>query len=134
MDTIRKEIKRAFEFSKAEKLAIINEYLTTDLTKTQVWRKHTGYKHERGGLLRWMRQFGYTDKLNINRIFRPELITELNRSKDKNNPTKEELLIRLKKLEKELEEAKVKSEGYQLMIEIAEKELKIPIRKKSGTK
>jgi hypothetical protein len=41
---------------------------------------------------------------------------------------------RVKELEKQLENAQLKAEGYELMIEIAEKELKIPIRKKFATK
>ncbi|MEM9338982.1 MAG: hypothetical protein AAGA66_09660 [Bacteroidota bacterium] len=45
-----------------------------------------------------------------------------------------ELLAKIKKLERELEDSKLKQEGYRSMIEIAEKTFKIPIRKKSGTK
>ena len=37
-------------------------------------------------------------------------------------------------LKKELEDAKLLAEGYRRMIEIAEQELKIPIRKKPNTK
>lgn len=134
MDEIREEIRPAYAFSKEEKTAIIEEYLTTPLSKTQIWRKHTGYVHERGSLLRWMRQLGYKDKLNIRRIFSPELINPLNNLQEDNNLSNDELLVKLKKLEKELEDAKLKAEGYQLMLEVAEKELNVPIRKKSGTK
>jgi len=45
-----------------------------------------------------------------------------------------ELQRRIKELERRLEAAQLSAEGYELMIEIAEKELKIPIRKKSVTK
>jgi transposase len=41
---------------------------------------------------------------------------------------------RIKELEKALEEAKLKIVGLQTMIDVAEKELKIDIRKKPGTK
>jgi hypothetical protein len=37
-------------------------------------------------------------------------------------------------LEKQLQDAQLKVEAYELMIDIAEKEFKIPIRKKSNTK
>jgi len=52
----------------------------------------------------------------------------------KNNPslTPEQQQIEL--LRKELEDAKLLAEGYRRMIEIAESELKIPIRKKPNTK
>jgi transposase-like protein len=48
--------------------------------------------------------------------------------------TKQELLKRLKALERELEDEKIRSEGLSKMIDIAEEQLKITIRKKSGTK
>jgi hypothetical protein len=40
----------------------------------------------------------------------------------------------LKLLQKELEDARLLAEGYRRIIEIAEQELNIPIRKKSNTK
>lgn len=40
----------------------------------------------------------------------------------------------VKRLKKELEDAKLKAEAYLRVIEIAEKELNLPIRKKSNTK
>ena len=57
---------------------------------------------------------------------------ELNKEKHDKDPVA--LQRRINELEKQLETAQLKAEGYALMIEIAEKELKIPIRKKSGTK
>lgn len=41
---------------------------------------------------------------------------------------------RIKELERELEDTKLLSEAYSLMIKKAEEELKIPIRKKHNTK
>jgi hypothetical protein len=41
---------------------------------------------------------------------------------------------RIRQLEKELEDAKLRTEAYSLMIKKAEDELKIPIRKKFNTK
>ena len=48
------------------------------------------------------------------------------------NVTQEQRQIEV--LKKELEDAKLLAEGYRRMIEIAETELKIPIRKKPNTK
>jgi transposase len=54
------------------------------------------------------------------------------------NPTKEQALVHLeeraKQLEKALEYAQLKISGLEVMIDVAEKELNIAIRKKSGTK
>ncbi len=56
-----------------------------------------------------------------------------NKSKKSSLPlTSEQQQIEL--LKKELEDAKLLAEGYRRMIEIAETELKIPIRKKPNTK
>ena len=52
----------------------------------------------------------------------------------KQDQSQEELLQRIKELERLLGEEKIKRIGYETMIEVAEKELKIDIRKKSGTK
>ena len=46
----------------------------------------------------------------------------------------EESSEEIKRLRKELEDTKLKAEAYLRVIEIAEKELKLPIRKKSSTK
>lgn len=46
----------------------------------------------------------------------------------------EALLKRIADLEKALAFEKMRSRGFEVMIEIAETELNIPIRKKSGTK
>lgn len=44
------------------------------------------------------------------------------------------LRLKLKQAEKRADDADLRAEAYSLMIDIAEKELKIAIRKKSGTK
>ena len=46
----------------------------------------------------------------------------------------EELRREVERLKKELKEAELRAEAYSMMIDIAEKELKVAIRKKSGTK
>lgn len=40
----------------------------------------------------------------------------------------------LKETQKALQEEKLKSRAYEIMIDVAEKELNIPVRKKSGPK
>jgi hypothetical protein len=47
---------------------------------------------------------------------------------------KESLEDEVKRLRRELELEKLRSEGLEIMIDIAEKEFKIPIRKKPGAK
>ena len=85
----------------------------------------------------WLRQLGYVP--GINRRTRSAYIGIENfhllpDKPKKNNPslTKEQQQIEF--LKKELEDSKLQVEGYRRMIEIAESELKIPIRKKRNTK
>ena len=53
-------------------------------------------------------------------------------SKDLSDNAK--LAARIKELEKQLEQAQIKNVALNTLIDIAEKELKLPIRKKSGSK
>lgn len=84
----------------------------------------------------WLRQLGYVS--GNNRRSRSAYIgvenfkTLLNKPKNKTPQTPEQQQIEF--LKKELEDAKLQAEGYRRMIEIAESELKIPIRKKPNTK
>jgi transposase len=132
--------KNKIYFSIEQKHAIIKEYLNGNETKVEIWKRYTGQSKEHGGLVRWMRALGYVD-VNENR---KRLVTlysnpinislkEGNSNIDEINDP-EELKKRIRSLQKELQDSKLREEGYQLMIDIAEKDLKIPIRKKSNTK
>lgn len=53
---------------------------------------------------------------------------------DYSKSDKKELIKRIRELERQLEDEKIRSYGYSRMIDIAEEQLKIPIRKKPDTK
>jgi hypothetical protein len=85
----------------------------------------------------WLRKLGYV--AGLNRRTRSAYIGVENfqplthKPPKKNRPlTGEQQQIEL--LKKELEDAKLLAEGYRRMIELAESELKIPIRKKLNTR
>ena len=138
MDKTKKnELRTGGSFSWEEREEIIKEYLTGNYTKVELWQKYTGQPEEHGQIIRWMRALGYvSDAYSIKR--RRNFVTSHQVSykldMDSNDKDPAELQRRIKELEKQLEVAQLKAEGYELMIELAEKELKIPIRKKSGTK
>lgn len=115
--------------NKAQRREIIEEYLSGEETKATIWQRHTGQQKERGGLLRWMRQLGYLDKNESENVI--PLITMASK---KPKSTKEELERRIKELENQLLDSQLKAEAYRRMIDIAEKDLKISIRKKPNTK
>jgi hypothetical protein len=129
----RKRIRTGGSLSWEEREAMIKEYLTGQYSKIELWKKYTGQETEHGKLLNWMRKLGYISEDKKSRpvkLFNPTLFPLSNSNTEDTNA----LQRRIKELEKQLENAQLKAEGYELMIEIAEKELKIPIRKKSGTK
>lgn len=127
-------IGSARNLSISERHLMINDYLSGGYTKQEIWQKYTGQQHEHGGLLRWMKKYGYADE-GIKR--RPTFISSANylpMDSKYDDLDKSQLQAKIKELERQLEDAKLKEEGYRTMIEIAENTFKIPIRKKSDTK
>lgn len=84
----------------------------------------------------WLRQLGYIP--GMNRRTRSAYIGIENFKSLPHKPKKNCALTpdkqQIEFLKKELEDAKLQAEGYRRMIEIAETELKISIRKKPNTK
>lgn len=115
--------------TRSQRIEIIQEYLSGDETRADVWRRHTGLQEEKGGLLRWMRQLGYVGKGENENV-----VPLIPMPSQKPKQTKEELERRIKELENQLLDSRLKEEAYRMMIDIAEKDLKISIRKKPNTK
>jgi transposase-like protein len=119
----------SLSFSDAEKRQIIEEYLKGGKTKADVWRQFTGRHEEHGIIVKWMRRLGYVEK------FRPSVITlPPMPAANKPQPSVEELQNKIKQLEQQLLDSQLKEEAYKRIIDIAEKELKVSIRKKPNTK
>lgn len=126
-------LKTASQFSIEERRAIIEEYLRTGCRKQYIWRKYTGQSLERGKLLRWMRELGYVPPAEISKLAVSNSITMPKPKSSKsleNMQLKEKIIV----LEKALINSELRCTAYETMIEIAEKELKISIKKKSNTK
>jgi transposase len=75
-----------------------------------------------------MRKLGYSENLF------PAKKVSLPMPNNKPQPSVEELQKKIKELEEKLLDSQLKEEAYRRMIDIAEKELKVSIRKKSDTK
>ncbi len=128
-------------FSEPEKHFIIQELLSTGCTKVQIWEKYTGQIEEHGQLLRWMRQLGYDSSIKTRRANFDTKITVMSEKKSKKETGTNlddfeilQLKKRIDELEKKLKDSDMKSIAYSTMIDIAEKEFNIPIRKKYNTK
>ena len=123
-------------FSDEEKHYIIQELLSSKCTKRDIWEKYTGYEEEHGQLLRWMRKLGYDTGIKTrisNFVSNP-----IQMKKPVNNQTESfenlQLKKRIEELEKQLKDAEMKAIAFSTMVDIAEKEFNIPIRKKHNTK
>ncbi len=128
-------------FSEAEKHFIIKELLSTGCTKAQIWEKYTGQLEEHGQLLRWMRQLGYDTSVKTRRpnFDTKTIVMPKKKSKKESNALfddfeKLQLKKRIDELEKKLKDAEMKAIAYSTMVDVAEKEFNIPIRKKYNTK
>jgi len=119
------------------KRKVIEEYLRTGCNKIDLIRK---YKiASKSGITTWMQELGYED---INRkMYYFELLnraTLMTGKKDKRQKKtvgeQTALLEKIKLLELKLEEEKLRSEMFSRMVDIAEKDLNIPIRKKYNTR
>jgi hypothetical protein len=125
-------------FSDAEKHLIIQEMLKTGCTKRDIWEKYTGQADERGHLLRWMRKLGYDNSIPIRRPnFAPNTTCMIKKGNDYKSEESFEMMQlqkRIAELEKQLKDAEMKAIALSTMVDIAEKELNISIRKKFNTK
>lgn len=113
----------------SERREIIEEYLKGGRTKVEIWRKYTGQSEEHGQINRWMRQLGYLEKTLPSRPLSLPIMPG-----NKPQPSVEDLQKKIKQLEQQLLDSQLKEEAYKRMIDIAEKELKVSIRKKPNTK
>lgn len=130
-------------FTEEEKHKIIQELISTQSTKAEIWEKYTGEEEEHGQLLRWMKALGYNTGIKTRR---PNIVSNLYpMAQKKINPPKADntddesfenlqLKKRITELERQLKDAELKAIAFSTMVDIAEKEFKIPIRKKLNTK
>ena len=116
-------------YSEAFKRKVIEEYLETGTPKQRLLIKYgISYK---GAFQAWMPALGYVD---IRRLPKPakELVAyTLSKPKEEDI---EALRRRIKELQRELDDEKLRVEAYARLIELAEREQGISIRKKGNTK
>lgn len=114
-------------YSNEEKLGMIQEYLTTPVSMEYMCNKyHIGHST----IPRWMSIFGIAMPNQA-----PSQVTMPQNQKMQETPVSTESLeAKLKDLQAELDREKLKNLALTTMIEVAEEELHIDIRKKAGTK
>ncbi|MBK7882808.1 MAG: hypothetical protein IPJ81_16870 [Chitinophagaceae bacterium] len=124
-----------YYFSDAEKELIIKEYLSYPTTKQAIWEKYTGRKKENGLIVKWMRRLGYDVNGCQRRVIsfaeRLSMSKRSIHSLEGGDAQIKELEVRIKQLEQQLKEAEQKAVAFSTMIDVAEQQLKVPIRKSS---
>jgi transposase len=127
-------IENRLFLSKEQKRIIIEDYLSGKETKQAVYERHTGYTSEHGKISKWMKQLGIMDKSQKSGNF----VFMARQKKEKGQNDEDFDILKLKKrvaeLEKQLQVAEMKAIAFSTMVDIAEKEFNIPIRKKHNTK
>lgn len=129
------QLQAPIYYSDKFKKKIVAEYLESELTKREILDKY-GIKAN-SAIQKWMRNLGITDPYAKKDYLG---LTNTNRLKKKKPEASEAelenfaLSKRIRELEKQLGEEKIRSEMYARVIEIAEKDYKLNIRKKSDTK
>lgn len=99
----------------------------TDATVSEMQKKY-GIT-SRSGISDWVRKFG------LNKPTQREI--EFGRAMKEQNgktPREQELELKIKQLEKELDHQRLRTLALNTMIDIAERDLKIKVRKNSGAK
>lgn len=135
--------KKGKYFTETERHSLIQEMLKNNWTKQYAWELYTGEPEERGQLLRWVRKLGYVGKIQNKKFVSKRSILKFEIKSgtmaDKSNEEQESFeMLQLKKriaeLEKKLKDEEMKAIAWQTMVDIAEKEFNIPIKKKFNTK
>lgn len=121
---MKTEKRKYNRYSKSIKLAVIKEVQSGQLTKSQACRKY-GISSI-GTLTYWLEQLG---RPAVRKTAPPAV-----QHQDATSCRVQELEKQVKQLKRQLEDETLLKEGYAIMIDIAENQLGIPIRKKSSTK
>ena len=115
------------KFPEELQIKIVEDYLTSSLSLKEIKSKY-GLKSD-GNIYNWMRKFG------VKKPSEGELKLNNAMAKEKDKTLQERLLeAENKKLKQELEHEKLRTLALTKLIDVAERELKIDIRKKRGAK
>jgi transposase len=124
------QVRKIFDDSFKRK--VIEEYLETGCCKMDLIRKYNiSFK---SAIQTWMRRLGYTDSYRTKKVKFGKIIAPTVVSTNLSTTDTAELQKRIRQLEQQLEDEKLRVEAYQRIIDKAEQELKISIRKKPNTR
>ena len=120
--------------SNEEKLEIVNAFLSGNETKTSIYKRYTGHEEDHGRISKWIRQFGINESSKKSSSF--VVMSKPKKSVDSGDVDFEKLQLekRIAELEKQVQMAEMKAIAFSTMVDIAERQFNISIRKKYNTK
>ena len=119
--------EKVSKFPDELQLKIAQEFLYTDIGFLEL-----KMKYNIGGnstIYKWIRKFGLSKKDDVQIEFNQTMAKQIEKTS-----LEHELNIKIKKLEEALKYEQLRTGALNTMIDIAERELKVDIRKKSGAK
>ena len=119
------------QYDESFKRMVIEEYLSSRCSKMELLRKYN--IHFKSAINTWMKRLGYEDAHRSQKLKFDETLPLTVTMGIKSQNT-HELQRRIQELEQQLSDEKLRSEAYLRMIDKAEKELKVSIKKKPNTK
>lgn len=117
------------QFDNRTRLAILQEYLITSASK-KAMERHYDLSH--GSIYRWLRTFAIADKEELNMMKSKEDVCP-SPSEEKEKDLLE-LRLKVKLLESALKDAEMVRDAYACMIDMAEAQYHIKVRKNSAAK
>ena len=117
-------------YSDSTRKLIVQEYRTTGHSMQYLQRKY-GIRSS-STVFYWIRSAEENEKLPY--LSPKKMLPMMVEKQSDDSSHIQQLKRRIKELERELEDSRLLTEAYRRMIEKAEEELKIPIRKKHNTK
>jgi transposase len=109
------------------KIKVVQEYLMSDATTSDMKKKY-GIK-SRGSISEWVRKFGLESPTQ-----REIELQSAMKEQNQRTPREQELELEVMQLKKELERERLRTLALNKMIDIAERDLKIKVRKNFGAK
>ena len=119
-------------FSESFKRSVVDQVNNGLISKEEA-RHRYGIK-SKSGILLWQRNYQKYGRCSLNLPIDTLLLKPKKQLLASPSLSEATLLARIKELERQLEDEQLRSEAYNRMIDIAERNLNIPIRKKSNTK
>jgi len=122
------------QYTQEFKIKICREHIETGVSIRSLARKYNLSGHSL--IYDWLRRYKFVEGESTRSCnFTPvQNKDSMGIPKDKESFDKLRLEKRIEELEKQLKEAEMKAIAYSTMVDIAEKEFQIPIRKKYNTK